>query len=157
MRIAVLGGGNGSFAAAGDLALAGQEVRLWRRDAEAVAASAIAFYGLNEWALVLKPDLRPHWQFLGALPAAQRMAALTPCGLSFSQVPMKWERRFQELAWGSASRGDENRDNRVGRRLRHRHIVRCMPVGHGALARCGPELDGINGRTMLERIPVAGP
>ena len=33
MRIAVLGGGNGSFAAAGDLALAGHEVRLWRRDA----------------------------------------------------------------------------------------------------------------------------
>jgi opine dehydrogenase len=38
MRIAVLGGGNGSFAAAGDLTLAGHEVRLWRRDAAAVAA-----------------------------------------------------------------------------------------------------------------------
>lgn len=38
MRITVLGGGNGSFAAAGDMALAGHEVRLWRRDAEAVAA-----------------------------------------------------------------------------------------------------------------------
>ena len=38
MRIAVLGGGNGSFAAAGDMALAGHEVRLWRRDAAAVAA-----------------------------------------------------------------------------------------------------------------------
>jgi opine dehydrogenase len=36
MRIAVLGGGNGSFAAAGDFALAGHEVRLWRRDAVAV-------------------------------------------------------------------------------------------------------------------------
>jgi len=36
MRIAVLGGGNGSFAAAGDMALAGHDVRLWRRDAEAV-------------------------------------------------------------------------------------------------------------------------
>jgi opine dehydrogenase len=32
MRIAVLGGGNGSFAAAGDLTLAGHDVRLWRRD-----------------------------------------------------------------------------------------------------------------------------
>jgi opine dehydrogenase len=32
MRIAVLGGGNGSFAAAGDFALAGHEVRLWRRN-----------------------------------------------------------------------------------------------------------------------------
>ncbi|WP_342363417.1 NAD/NADP-dependent octopine/nopaline dehydrogenase family protein [Terrarubrum flagellatum] len=38
MRIAVLGGGNGSFAAAGDFALQGHEVSLWRRDAAAVAA-----------------------------------------------------------------------------------------------------------------------
>src|ERR1700710_2499806 len=38
MRIAVLGGGNGSFAAAGDFALQGHDVRLWRRDATAVAA-----------------------------------------------------------------------------------------------------------------------
>jgi opine dehydrogenase len=37
MIITVLGGGNGSFAAAGDFALQGHEVRLWRRDAEAVA------------------------------------------------------------------------------------------------------------------------
>jgi opine dehydrogenase len=33
LKIAVLGGGNGSFAAAGDCALQGHEVRLWRRDA----------------------------------------------------------------------------------------------------------------------------
>jgi opine dehydrogenase len=38
MRIAVLGGGNGSFAAAGDFVLAGHEVRLWRRDRAAVGA-----------------------------------------------------------------------------------------------------------------------
>jgi len=38
MRIAVLGGGNGSLAAAGDFALAGHEVRLWRRDRAAVEA-----------------------------------------------------------------------------------------------------------------------
>jgi len=37
MIITVLGGGNGSFAAAGDFALQGHEVRLWRRDADAVA------------------------------------------------------------------------------------------------------------------------
>ncbi|WP_315776319.1 MULTISPECIES: NAD/NADP octopine/nopaline dehydrogenase family protein [unclassified Bradyrhizobium] len=37
MKIAVLGGGNGSFAAAGDFALGGHEVRLWRRDVDAVA------------------------------------------------------------------------------------------------------------------------
>jgi opine dehydrogenase len=42
MKVAVLGGGNGSFAAAGDFALAGHEVRLWRRDAAAVAAHKAA-------------------------------------------------------------------------------------------------------------------
>lgn len=38
MKIAVLGGGNGSFAAAADFALAGHEVRMWRRDTAAIAA-----------------------------------------------------------------------------------------------------------------------
>ena len=42
MRIAVLGGGNGSFAAAGDFALQGHEVRLWRRDSPQVAAHRAA-------------------------------------------------------------------------------------------------------------------
>ena len=42
MRITVLGGGNGSFAAAGDLALAGHEVNLWRRDKAAVKAHCAA-------------------------------------------------------------------------------------------------------------------
>jgi opine dehydrogenase len=37
MRIAVLGGGNGSFAAAGDLALQGHDIRLWRRNAVEMA------------------------------------------------------------------------------------------------------------------------
>lgn len=36
MRIAVLGGGHGCYAAAADLSEAGHEVRLWRRDAEAL-------------------------------------------------------------------------------------------------------------------------
>jgi opine dehydrogenase len=42
MRIAIIGGGNGAFAAAGDLALAGHDVRMWRRDADAVAAHGAA-------------------------------------------------------------------------------------------------------------------
>jgi opine dehydrogenase len=37
MRIAVLGGGNGAFAAAADLTRRGHAVRLWRRDPQAVA------------------------------------------------------------------------------------------------------------------------
>jgi opine dehydrogenase len=39
MRIAVLGGGNGAYAAAADLTEKGHEVRLWRRDAEALRNS----------------------------------------------------------------------------------------------------------------------
>ncbi|TMH25845.1 MAG: glycerol-3-phosphate dehydrogenase [Betaproteobacteria bacterium] len=39
MRIAVIGGGNGAYAAAADLTERGHEVRLWRRDAQALAAS----------------------------------------------------------------------------------------------------------------------
>ncbi len=39
MRIAVLGGGNGAYAAAADLTEKGHEVRLWRRDAEALRKS----------------------------------------------------------------------------------------------------------------------
>jgi opine dehydrogenase len=42
LKIAVLGGGNGSFAAAGDFALQGHDVRLWRRDADQVAAHRAA-------------------------------------------------------------------------------------------------------------------
>ena len=42
MQIAVLGGGNGSLAAAGDLALGGHEVRLWRRDRTAIEAHRAA-------------------------------------------------------------------------------------------------------------------
>jgi opine dehydrogenase len=38
LKIAVLGGGNGSFAAAGDFALQGHDVRLWRRDPDMVVA-----------------------------------------------------------------------------------------------------------------------
>jgi opine dehydrogenase len=37
MRIAILGGGHGCYAAAADLSEAGHEVRLWRRDAAALA------------------------------------------------------------------------------------------------------------------------
>ena len=38
MRIAILGGGHGCYAAAADLSESGHEVRLWRRDAAALAA-----------------------------------------------------------------------------------------------------------------------
>ena len=48
MRIAVLGGGNGAYACAADLARLGHEVRLWRRDTGALASV------LESGAIVLK-------------------------------------------------------------------------------------------------------
>jgi opine dehydrogenase len=42
LKVAVFGGGNGSFAAAGDFALQGHDVRLWRRDTAQVAAHRAA-------------------------------------------------------------------------------------------------------------------
>ena len=42
MQVAVLGGGNGSFAAAGDFALNGHEVRLFRREPSAAEAHRAA-------------------------------------------------------------------------------------------------------------------
>src|SRR3979409_1951641 len=64
MRIAVLGGGNGSVSAAGAVTLAGHEFRLWRRDRDAVAAQRAAgnkmvvkdFKGRHEVALALVAD-----------------------------------------------------------------------------------------------------
>jgi len=78
MRIAVLGGGNGSFAAAGDFALAGHDVRLWRRDAEAIGAHNAAggtiiikdFRGRHE----AKPSL-----ITNDIAAAARDAELIVC------------------------------------------------------------------------------
>ena len=40
MKIAILGGGHGCYAAAADLSEAGHEVVLWRRDAAALAPLA---------------------------------------------------------------------------------------------------------------------
>ena len=42
MKIAILGGGNGAYAAAADLSEQGHAVRLWRRDAAALAAAQLA-------------------------------------------------------------------------------------------------------------------
>src|SRR2546426_4461527 len=39
MKVAVLGGGNGAYAAAADLTLQGHEVRFWRRDTAALRSS----------------------------------------------------------------------------------------------------------------------
>lgn len=80
MRIAVLGGGNGSYAAAADLAEQGHEVRLWRRDAAAFAPV------LERGALVLK-DYRGRRDVRLALATTSLETALAEAELILAPVP----------------------------------------------------------------------
>jgi opine dehydrogenase len=85
MRIAVLGGGHGAYAAAADLAEQGHEIRLWRRDAAAlapvIATSSIAlkdFQGKRDVRIALAtPDIG------AAVPGAQLILCPVP---AFAQI-----------------------------------------------------------------------
>jgi opine dehydrogenase len=81
MRIAVLGGGNGSFASAGDFALAGHEVRLWRRDRDAVAAHRAA------GATIIVKDFRGRHEARPALVTADIAEAVRGAELVVCPVP----------------------------------------------------------------------
>ena len=81
MRIAVLGGGNGSFAAAGDLALAGHDIRLWRRDREAAAAHRAA------GGLIVVKDFRGSHEAKPALITDDIAAALRDAELILCPAP----------------------------------------------------------------------
>ncbi len=81
MRIAVLGGGNGSFAAAADFVLAGHEVRLWRRDVRAVAAHLAAGGGIK------LEDYRGRQVPSPALITADLAAAVVGAELIFCPTP----------------------------------------------------------------------
>ncbi|HKS63883.1 MAG TPA: NAD/NADP octopine/nopaline dehydrogenase family protein [Xanthobacteraceae bacterium] len=78
MRIAVLGGGNGSFAAASDMALAGHDVRLWRRDASAAAAHNAAGGAITVKDFRGRHEARPKLITTG-IGAAVRDAELILC------------------------------------------------------------------------------
>ena len=81
MKVAVLGGGNGSFAAAGDFALAGHDTRLWRRDAEAVKAHEAA-----GGAIIVK-DFRGRHEAKLALVTNDIAAAVRGAELVFCPAP----------------------------------------------------------------------
>jgi opine dehydrogenase len=124
IRVAVLGGGNGAFAAAGDLSLAGHEVRLWRRDAAAVAAHRAAqnrivvedFRGTHEAAVALVTDevgeaVRGAELILVPVPAtaqADIAAALAP-HLADGQVVFLPPGTFGSLLFAQAARAAGNR------------------------------------------------
>jgi opine dehydrogenase len=61
VKIAVIGGGNGAYAAAADLGSLGHEVRLWRRDAEALKKSSTLTLkdadGEKQVSVSVSPDL----------------------------------------------------------------------------------------------------
>lgn len=80
MRIAVLGGGNGSYAAAADLAEQGHEVRLWRRNAAAFAPV------LKTGALLLR-DYRGARPVRLGLATASLAATLAGAELIVAPVP----------------------------------------------------------------------
>src|SRR4051812_48119451 len=81
MRIAVLGGGNGSFAAAGDFALAGHDVRLWRRDRAAVEAHQAA------GSAVVVKDFRGRHEAKLALTTCDIAAAVREADLILCPTP----------------------------------------------------------------------
>ncbi|MCL4747885.1 MAG: NAD/NADP octopine/nopaline dehydrogenase family protein [Burkholderiaceae bacterium] len=85
MRIAVLGGGHGSHAAAADLSERGHEVRMWRRDADAFAPviasrtiTLVDYRGRREVALALATT-----DIGQAVRGAELIVAPTP---AFSQL-----------------------------------------------------------------------
>jgi opine dehydrogenase len=80
MRIAVLGGGNGSYAAAADLAEQGHEVRLWRRD-------AAAFAPVLETGTLLLRDYRGRRPVRLGLVTASLAAALEGAELIVAPLP----------------------------------------------------------------------
>jgi opine dehydrogenase len=81
MRIAVLGGGNGSFAAAGDLTMAGHEVRLWRRDASTIAAHRAA------GAKISVKDFKGRHEVVPALATADMAEAVRGAELILCPAP----------------------------------------------------------------------
>jgi len=80
MRIAILGGGHGAYAAAADLAEQGHEVRLWRRDAAAFAPV------LESGAIRLK-DAKGARSVRLALATADIGSALRGAALVLAPVP----------------------------------------------------------------------
>ena len=81
MKIAVLGGGNGSFAAAGDMVLAGHDARLWRRDVDGVKTHNAA------GAKITVKDFRGRHEAKLALVTNDIAAAVRDAGLILCPAP----------------------------------------------------------------------
>jgi opine dehydrogenase len=80
MKISILGGGHGCYAAAADLSEAGHEVRLWRRDADALAA-------VRQAASIMLKDARGAREVPIALATADIAEALRGAALIVIPTP----------------------------------------------------------------------
>jgi opine dehydrogenase len=98
MRIAVLGGGHGGYAAAADLAEQGHELRLWRRDAAAFAPV------LQSGAIALK-DSRGRRRVRLALATTEMGAALRGAELVLVPAPATAQADIAQAAAPHLERG----------------------------------------------------
>ena len=80
LKIAVLGGGNGSYAAAADMSEAGHEVRFWRRD-------SAAFEPVLQHRKVTLKDFRGQRDVAIALPTTDLGAAMRGADLILAPMP----------------------------------------------------------------------
>ena len=102
MKIAVLGGGHGCYAAAADLSEAGHEVRLWRRDAAALRPV------VDAGSIVLK-DADGAREVRIALASADMASVLQGAALILSPAPprrrptsrARWRRTWPTARWCS--------------------------------------------------------
>ena len=91
MEIAVLGGGNGCYAAAADLSAAGHRVRFWRRDAQ-------AFKPVLETGAVIRKDVDGRAPVKIALPTTDLAAAVRGAELIVIPLPATAQGLFKDLA-----------------------------------------------------------
>jgi opine dehydrogenase len=90
VRIAVIGGGNGAYAAAAHLSEAGHEVRLWRREAEALAV-------LDDRGALILTDWRGSREVPLNLATADLAAALGGAELVVIPLPATTHRALAAL------------------------------------------------------------
>jgi hypothetical protein len=67
-------------------------------DAESMAEGARLCFGLTEWELARRKQLRAHARYLAGLSAAQRREALGVRGLAFTRLTLPQQRQFISLA-----------------------------------------------------------
>jgi hypothetical protein len=66
-------------------------------DSSTMAEGARVLYGLEEWDLTRRSELRPHWRFLAGLSPEQRQTAQRATGLPISRMSLAQQQQFLTL------------------------------------------------------------